>query len=65
MADAEKKESTPTMTMTDAELEKLLNREASELNREMECERVLKAFKLKYAFPFPYLSPYIFLSGRC
>ncbi|THH07364.1 hypothetical protein EW145_g3432 [Phellinidium pouzarii] len=36
----------PAMTDADRELEKLLNREASALNREMECERILKAFKL-------------------
>ena len=32
----------------DAELEKLLNREASAFQRELEVERILKAFKLKY-----------------
>lgn len=40
-----KAESAPTMT--DAELEKLLSREASALTRELEVERILKAFKLK------------------
>lgn len=37
----------PAMTDAERELEKILNREASALNREMECERILKAFKLK------------------
>ncbi|KAI5122772.1 hypothetical protein M0805_009854 [Coniferiporia weirii] len=38
----------PATPATDAEreLEKMLSREASALNREMECERILKAFKL-------------------
>lgn len=38
--------------ITDAELEKLLAREASALNRELEVERILKAFKLKCVLPF-------------
>jgi len=33
--------------VSDAELEKLLNREASAFQRELEVERILKAFKLK------------------
>lgn len=37
--------------ITDAELEKLLAREASALNRELEVERILKAFKLKCVTP--------------
>ncbi|KAA1467644.1 DnaJ-domain-containing protein [Dentipellis sp. KUC8613] len=37
---------TPEATVTDAELEKLLNREASAFQRELEVERILKAFKL-------------------
>ncbi|RDB26423.1 J domain-containing protein spf31 [Hypsizygus marmoreus] len=36
---------TPPATLTDAELEKLLSREASAFNREVEVERILKAFK--------------------
>lgn len=32
----------------DAELEKLLSREASAFQREVEVDRILKAFKLKY-----------------
>ncbi|TDL25789.1 DnaJ-domain-containing protein [Rickenella mellea] len=32
--------------VSDADLEKLLNREASALNRELEVDRILKAFKL-------------------
>ncbi|KAG5651362.1 hypothetical protein H0H81_008931 [Sphagnurus paluster] len=35
-----------TPVLTDAEVEKLLNREASAFNREVEVERILKAFKL-------------------
>jgi len=35
-----------TTAMTDSELEKLLNREASAFTRELEVERILKAFKL-------------------
>lgn len=34
-------------TQVDAELEKLLSREASAFQREVEVERILKAFKLK------------------
>lgn len=42
--------------LTDEDLEKLLNREASAFNRELEVERILKAFKLKYIHsPFSYL----------
>lgn len=41
--------STPTLS-TDVELEKLLSREASALQRELEVDRILKAFKLKYVF---------------
>ena len=33
----------------DADIDKLLNREATAFQREMEVERILKAFKLKYA----------------
>ena len=39
--------SASSATATDAELEKLLNREASAFQREVEVERILKAFKLK------------------
>lgn len=35
-------------TVSDADLEKLLNREASAFQREIEVERILKAFKFKY-----------------
>lgn len=35
-------------SISDAELEKLLNREASAFQRELEVNRILKAFKLKY-----------------
>ncbi|KAG5646988.1 hypothetical protein DXG03_001712 [Asterophora parasitica] len=37
---------TPAATISDTELEKLLSREASAFNREVEVERILKAFKL-------------------
>ncbi len=38
----------PSASATD--LERLLNREASAIQRELEVERILNAFKLKYAF---------------
>ncbi|GLB40319.1 putative dnaJ molecular chaperone homology domain [Lyophyllum shimeji] len=41
-----KAEATLAPTLTDEELEKLLSREASAFNREVEVERILKAFKL-------------------
>ncbi|KAG6853980.1 hypothetical protein C0991_011843 [Blastosporella zonata] len=37
---------TPPASFIDVELEKLLNREATAFNREVEVERILKAFKL-------------------
>jgi DnaJ family protein C protein 8 len=39
--------SSSTPTVNDAEIEKLLNREASAFQRELEVDRILKAFKLK------------------
>ena len=42
------KETPAPLSMTDAELEKLLNREATALNRDIECERILSSFKFKY-----------------
>ena len=33
-----------------ADLERLLNREASAIQRELEVDRILNAFKLKYVF---------------
>jgi DnaJ family protein C protein 8 len=36
-------------TAEELEIEKILNREASAFQRELEVERILKAFKLKYA----------------
>jgi hypothetical protein len=39
---------TPPTSTSDLELEKLLSREASAFQRELEVERILKAFKLKY-----------------
>lgn len=44
---ASKAQASPTQV--DAELEKLLSREASAFQREVEVERILKAFKLKWA----------------
>jgi DnaJ family protein C protein 8 len=38
----------PSASNTD--LERLLNREASAIQRELEVERILNAFKLKYVF---------------
>lgn len=40
----------PAPAASDAELEKLLSREASAFQRELEVDRILKAFKLKCAF---------------
>jgi hypothetical protein len=44
----------PAPTISDAELEKLLSREASAFQRELEVERIMKAFKLKCASYTPY-----------
>jgi DnaJ family protein C protein 8 len=41
--------STPT-AQGDLDIDKILVREASAFQREVEVERILKAFKLKYAF---------------
>jgi len=38
--------STPTPALSDADLERLLNREASAIQRELEVDRILNAFKL-------------------
>jgi DnaJ family protein C protein 8 len=43
---------TPGPAISDAELEKLLSREASAFQRELEVERILKALKLKCASYF-------------
>lgn len=43
----------PPTSATDAEIDRLLSREASALQREIEVERILKAFKLKYAVQLP------------
>jgi DnaJ homolog subfamily C member 8 len=50
--------STPATALSDAELDRLLNREASAIQRELEVDRILTAFKLKYVFasPFPLFS---------
>jgi DnaJ family protein C protein 8 len=39
--------STSTPALSDTDLERLLNREASAIQRELEVERILNAFKLK------------------
>lgn len=44
---ASKSSTTPAPAISDAELEKLLSREASAFQRELEVERILKALKLK------------------
>lgn len=43
-----------------ADLERLLNREASAIQRELEVDRILNAFKLKYVFDA--LWPLLFIS---
>jgi DnaJ family protein C protein 8 len=49
--------SAPTPAISDAELDRLLSREASAFQREIEVERILKAFKLKWVqFSFYSLS---------
>ena len=40
--------SSSSATPADIDIEKLLNREANAFQRELEVERILKAFKLKY-----------------
>ena len=45
----------PAPTKEDAELERMLAREATACNREIEVERILKAFKFKYGL-FDYFS---------
>ena len=54
--DSSKHQQESTQPISDAELEKLLAREASALNRELEVERILKAFKLKYVVLSPRFS---------
>ncbi len=39
-------------TKDDIELERLLNREATAFNRELEVDRILKSFKLKYVYTY-------------
>lgn len=52
------KSESSTPTVSDADIEKLLSREASAFQRELEVERILKAFKLKCVniLFLPYLS---------
>ena len=47
--------STSVKALSDAELDRLLNREASAIQRELEVDRILSAFKLKYAFRLAFL----------
>jgi DnaJ family protein C protein 8 len=42
--------STPASALSDADLDRLLNREASAIQRELEVDRILNAFKLKSGF---------------
>ena len=42
--------STPASALSDGDLERLLNREASAIQRELEVDRILNAFKLKSVF---------------
>ena len=42
--------STPAAALSNVELDRLLNREASAIQRELEVDRILNAFKLKYVF---------------
>ena len=42
-------EASTSSKSADEELEKLLSREATALTREVEVDRILKAFKFKYA----------------
>jgi len=46
------KSESSTPTVSDADIEKLLSREASAFQRELEVERILKAFKLKCVSAF-------------
>jgi DnaJ homolog subfamily C member 8 len=54
--------SKPATALSDAELDRLLNREASAIQRELEVDRILTAFKLKYVFAllFPLFSVLIY-----
>jgi DnaJ family protein C protein 8 len=40
----------PPPSISDDDLEKLLSREASALQRELEVDRILQAFRLKYVY---------------
>lgn len=42
------------------DIEKLLSREATAFQREVEVERILKAFKLKYVFPATFHAFYLY-----
>lgn len=41
------------------DIERLLSREATAFQREVEVERILKAFKLKYVFPATFSASYL------
>jgi DnaJ family protein C protein 8 len=49
MSNAEDSSSDPKQSQNVLDVDKILNREASALQREVEVERILKAFRLKYA----------------
>jgi len=43
--------SNPKPSQDELDIDKILNREASAFQRETEVDRILKAFRLKYAIP--------------
>ena len=45
----------------DVDIERLLSREANAFQRELEVERILKAFKLKYVHHFLYYLHFVTL----
>lgn len=59
-----KESSTPTPALPDVDLERLLNREASAIQRELEVDRILNAFKLKSVFVSypPWARPRVLIS---
>lgn len=47
MSSGSKQDPIPSTSSVDADLDKILNREATVFQRDQEVERILKAFKLK------------------
>ena len=47
MSSGSKQDPIPSMSSVDVDLDKILNREANAFQRDVEVERILKAFKLK------------------